>query len=100
MPTIQSLDDLEEAPHAIMFDGDEPRTIRLSLDAGERVPEHDHPDRTILIHVIEGALDFTLGGDTHELTAGDVIRFDGDQGIAPEAREDTRALVVLADRAE
>lgn len=96
MPTVTSLDDLDAAPHATMFDGAEPRTIRLSLDAGESVDEHSHPGRSIVIYVIDGAIDLSLDGDVYDLEAGDAIQFDGDQQVSPEAREDSTALVVLA----
>lgn len=100
MATIQSLDDLDEAPHAHLFDGAEPRTIRLALEAGESVPEHQHAGKDIVIFVIEGAVDLSLDGEVHELVAGDVIRFEGEQDISPEAQEDSAALVVLAERGE
>ncbi|WP_339103722.1 cupin domain-containing protein [Haloterrigena salinisoli] len=93
------LDELEATPHARVFDG-EPRTVRLELAAGEGVPEHRHPDRTIVCHVLEGTLEMRLGDDEYALEAGDVLRFDGRQDIAPEARTDATALLVLAPRGD
>lgn len=90
---------LEETPHAHLFDG-EPRTIRLTLADGDRVPSHRHPDRTIVLHVLEGTLALTLGEEVYEVPAGDVVRFDGAQDIEPEEQADTTALLVLAPRAE
>ena len=92
--------DLEGAPHADAFPGREPKTIRLSLDAGERVPEHEHPDRTVLFHVLEGAVDVALDGDSHPVEAGDILRFEGESAVEPTAREDSVALVVAAPRPE
>jgi len=40
----------------------------------------------------------TLGDETVDLTAGDAARFSGDQDISPLAREDSVALLVLAER--
>jgi quercetin dioxygenase-like cupin family protein len=100
MTTVEHLPDVEGTPHANVFPGDEPRTIRLALEAGDGMEPHRHPDRTILFHVLEGAVELRLGGEPHELAAGDLARFDGDQEIAPVATEDATALVVLVPRPE
>lgn len=97
MPDITSLDDLTATPHATAFDG-RPRTIRLSLDAGEGVAAHSHPGEWVLLHVLEGRLDVRLDDDTHELAAGDMVRFSGDREVQPEAVEDATALVVFAPK--
>jgi len=90
--------DLDGEPHADAFPGREPKTIRLSLEAGERVPEHEHPDRTVLFHVLEGAMDVALDGDSHRVEAGEILRFEGESTVRPTAVEDAAALVVLAPR--
>ena len=92
--------DLDGAPHADAFPGREPKTIRLSLAAGERVPEHEHPGRTVLFHVLEGAVDVALDGDARSVEAGEVLRFEGESAVEPTARADSVALVVLAPRPE
>ena len=70
------------------------------LAAGECVPEHEHPDRTVLVHVLEGAVDVALDGDSNPVEAGEILRFEGESAVEPAAREDSVALVVLAPRAE
>jgi len=92
-----TLDELDGQPHAHCFEA-EPMTVRLSLDAGDSVPAHQHPDRRIVLHLVEGALSVTLGEDEQEVRAGDVVRFDGNQDVSPEALEDSIALLVLAKR--
>lgn len=91
-----TLDELEGTPHAVAFPGSEPRTIRLSLSAGEAIPEHDHPGRRIVVHLLEGRIRFTIGGEEHVVSAGELLRFDGDQPIQPTAETDSTALIVLA----
>lgn len=98
MSTIRTLDEREGSPHANVFPDAEPKTIRLTLSAGESVPPHDHPDREIVLYVIEGTIDPLLGEDTHRVGAGEVARFDGAQDVSPEAVEDATALLVLAER--
>lgn len=94
-----ALANLEGRPHAQVFEG-EPKTIRLALDSGERITAHRHPDRQIVLHLLEGRLEVTLGENVHELTAGELVRFEGDQDIAPAALEDSTAVLVLASRAD
>ncbi|WP_435096738.1 hypothetical protein [Halorubrum sp. N11] len=53
------------------------------------------------MYLIEGAIELELGDEIHELFAGDVARFDGDQEIAPYAVEESTApdrLVVWVRR--
>ncbi|MFU1780765.1 cupin domain-containing protein [Haloarcula japonica] len=78
-----------------LFDG-EPKTVRLTLDAGESIPAHKHPGRDIVFLLRSGAVDLTLGDETVSLSPGDVVRFDGDQDISPAATADSEALLVLA----
>lgn len=100
MTTIRALDDLEGAPHANAFPDAEPKTVRLALDEGEAVPAHDHPDREIVLYLVEGRIELEVGGEIHQVTGGEVVRFDGDQDISPRATADSTALIVLAPRAD
>ncbi|WP_123533474.1 cupin domain-containing protein [Halosimplex salinum] len=90
------LPDLDGDGRGVLFEG-APKTVRLALEAGDRVPPHQHPDEEIVCYVIEGELEMELGEETHELVAGDAARFSGDQDISPTAREDSVALLVLAE---
>ncbi|MFC6717811.1 cupin domain-containing protein [Natrialbaceae archaeon GCM10025810] len=92
----QDLASVDGRPHARLFD--EPPTVKLSLEAGDAVAPHQHPDRVVVLHVLEGRLSVTLGEDEREVRAGEVVRFDGAQDISPEALETTTALLVLASR--
>lgn len=100
IPTeVVSLADLEGKPHARVFEG-EPQTIRLTLEQGERVAPHRHPERQIVLHLLDGRLSVMLGEEEHEIETGEVIRFDGDQDISPEAIEDSTALLMMASHGE
>jgi len=99
-PETVGLADLDGEPHARAFPGREPKTVRLSLSAGESVAEHDHPDRTVLFHALEGVFDVRLDGEAHRVAAGELLRFDGERSVEPTAREDGTALIVLAPRGE
>ena len=93
-----TLADGEDSTRTRLFEG-EPRTVRLALEAGDALASHRHPDRRIVFHVLEGEMAVTLSGTEHRLEAGELLRFDGDQEIEPEALEDSVALLVLAPRA-
>lgn len=97
VPEQHSLDDLTGEPHAVVFD-DSPRTVRLSLAAGESMPEHDHPGEDVLFVLLSGRLDLVLDGEPYELTDGDLVRLDGECRIEPRAVEDSVGLVVFAPR--
>lgn len=100
MPEVTSLDRLDDAPHAEVFDDRAPRTVRLELEADQRVPEHRHPESNVVLHVLEGGIDLTLGDEVYDLEPGDVVRFDGDQDVSPYAREESTALVVFAPKTD
>lgn len=87
---------LESAPHAAPFGQTEPKTVRLSMAAGESVAEHSHPGRTVICYVVDGVLNLSLDGESHQLETGDLARFSGDRDISPTAVEDATALLVLA----
>lgn len=90
------LPDLDGTPHANVFPESEPKTVRLTLDAGEGVEAHRHPGRSVVLYVLDGSIELGLDDETHSLGRGDIVRFDGDREIAPLAREASTALVVLA----
>ncbi|MFD1643180.1 cupin domain-containing protein [Halohasta litorea] len=98
MTTIHTLSELDGEPHARVFPDAEPKTIRLTLSAGEEVPQHSHPDREIVLYLVSGTIELQVGEETDTLTAGDVARFDGDHQISPRALEASTALLVLARR--
>ena len=100
MPELTSLSDLTETPHAEVFDDGEPRTVRLQLEADERIPEHRHPKSNVVFHLLSGSLELALDGETHELESGDLVRFDGDCEVSPRALEESTAVIVFAPKPE
>ncbi|MFB6152624.1 MAG: cupin domain-containing protein [Halodesulfurarchaeum sp.] len=100
MTTVRTLTDIPGHPHANVFPESEPKTIRLTLEAGEEVAPHSHPDREIVFYLVDGVVEVQLGDEEYKLRAGDITCFDGDQDIAPHAIEDATALIVLAPRSD
>lgn len=97
VPERISLDDLTEAPHAEAIAGP-PRVVRLSLDAGESVAPHRHPESHVVVHLLDGEIDLRLDDESHAMSAGDLIRFDGETTVEPRATTDSRAVVTLAPK--
>lgn len=100
MTTRTSLSALEGTPHANVFPENEPKTIRLTLEAGESVPPHTHPDRDIVFYLIDGEIELLVGDNELALAGGDIARFAGEQEISPTATTDSIALIVLAERVD
>ena len=98
MTELRTLAELDGAPHANVFPDEEPKTIRLTLEAGESVTEHSHPGRDIVLYLLEGRIELTLDDETRDVSAGDIARFAGELDISPSAVDDSVALIVLAER--
>ncbi|WP_435064356.1 cupin domain-containing protein [Halobaculum sp. EA56] len=80
--------------------GGDPRVVSVTLDAGETIPEHEHPGTRVLFLVRSGTASVTVAGSERTLDAGSVARFDGGDGVAVEAETDCAALVVLSEAEE
>ncbi|MFB6189772.1 MAG: cupin domain-containing protein [Halapricum sp.] len=92
-----ALDALTDRKKQPLFDAD-PRTVRVSLDAGGEIAEHSHPEADILFFVVEGSLELGLDEETYDLAGGEMVRFDGSRTISGTASEPTTAVVVLAEK--
>ncbi|GGC48140.1 cupin domain-containing protein [Haloferax sulfurifontis] len=95
-----ALADLPPVMHASVFETDRPKTVRLRLEAGDEVPAHSHPGFDIVFHVVDGRMELTLDGETHEVAAGELMRFGGDRDISPRAPVDCSAVLVFAPTAD
>jgi quercetin dioxygenase-like cupin family protein len=51
---------------------DAARVVAFAMDAGQELTDHSAA-RPAVVQVIEGRLAFTVGGERHELEAGDVV---------------------------
>ena len=65
--------------------------MRARLDAGSRLPEHQHPQEQVT-HVISGRLRMIVAGEPHELGPGDSIYLAANARHGAETIED--ALVI------
>ena len=61
------------------------------LEAGSRMPEHQHPQEQI-VHILEGRMRLIVDGTPHELTTGDSFYLASKVPHGVETIEDTRVL--------
>lgn len=94
---------LETLPSRELFPGFTARLVHTPLvtqsfvdcEAGATFPEHRHPHEQTVI-VLEGALELTVGGDTHRLTPGTIFTIPGNVPHAGKALVATRVLDVFS----
>ena len=65
--------------------------MRARLDAGSRLPEHQHPQEQVT-HVISGRLRMIVAGEPHELGPGESIYLPANVRHGAETLEDTLVI--------
>jgi quercetin dioxygenase-like cupin family protein len=65
--------------------------MTAQLDAGSKMPEHQHPQEQI-VHILEGRMKLIVSGTPHELTAGDSFYLASNVPHGVETIENTRVL--------
>lgn len=68
--------------------------IRLVLAAGKVIATHKAPGE-ITVQCLEGRVEFTAGGKTHELSAGHLLYLSAGEPHALKGIEDSSLLVTL-----
>lgn len=61
------------------------------LDAGSKMPEHQHPQEQ-LVHILSGRMKLIVHGTPHELTTGDSYYLAANVPHGVETMEETRVL--------
>jgi quercetin dioxygenase-like cupin family protein len=65
--------------------------MMAQLDAGSRMPEHQHSQEQI-VHILSGRMKLIVAGEPHELKAGDSFYLASNVPHGVETLEDTRVL--------
>lgn len=71
------------------------KEIRILLKKGQLMKEHQAPF-PIIVHVLEGAIDFGLQGSTHLLKTGDIITLTSNIPHDLKALEDSIVRLTLS----
>jgi quercetin dioxygenase-like cupin family protein len=66
-----------------------------TIEAGNRVPEHTHPHEMI-VNLIEGEFEMTIGGYTKRMVAGDVAIVPSNVAHSALAIRDCRCIDVFS----
>lgn len=83
---------LFDGVHAQTFWGERIMLARVELAAHSAVPPHSHPHEQAGT-VLEGAIEFTIGGETRTVRAGELYIIPG--GVEHSARVGDHPAVVL-----
>lgn len=75
-PTDREVKDLITGIHARTFWGEKIMLVIVELDANATLPKHNHPHEQGGI-VLEGELEFVIGGETRLLHPGDLYIIPG-----------------------
>ncbi|WP_404374339.1 cupin domain-containing protein [Kytococcus sedentarius] len=81
-----------------LVDDDAVRTVCFAIDAGEGLTEHKAPHR-IVITVVAGAMEFTVGDETHAMVPGDVVNLAASVPHAVAATEPCHFLLTMVKSA-
>ncbi|MCW4465710.1 cupin domain-containing protein [Glutamicibacter sp. MNS18] len=77
-----------------IYAGPQAQITEIAFDAGVELP--DHKARTpILVQVIDGAVDFTIGSEIHYLEAGGLIHLEANLTHAVYAKHPARITVTF-----
>lgn len=71
------------------------RVVAFAMDRGQELTDHSAP-RPVVVQVVEGSLTVTVAGETHELTAGDVVYLAPNDRHAVVALTRCRFVLVLS----
>ncbi|WP_396278637.1 cupin domain-containing protein [Glutamicibacter creatinolyticus] len=80
-----------------MYAGEQAQITEIAFDADVELP--DHKARTpILVQVIDGEIDFTVGGEVHRLAAGGLIHLEADLVHAVYAPVSARITITFLSK--
>jgi len=68
--------------------------VRLVMTAGKEIAEHKAPGE-ITVHCLEGKVAFTALGQTHELTAGQMLYLNAGEPHAVRCIDDASCLLTI-----
>lgn len=85
---------LATAKTATLLKTSQMEVVRLVMTAGKEIPEHKAPGE-ITVHCLEGKVAFTALGQTHELTAGQMLYLESGDPHSVRCIEDAAFLLTI-----
>ena len=89
----------EATTSRVVVNNDVLRTVIFTFDAGQLLTEHASP-RAVVVTLLEGEMDFSIGERTERMTAGDVIYLAPGDRHALTAVTECRMQLVMVDVAK
>lgn len=90
---------LEKESAGVIIKEEHFRSVKKILKQDEQIPTHTHEGNQIIFVVVKGEFEALLAGqETHRLTPGKVLTFDGTNSIAGTALADTEIVVTLIQK--
>ena len=86
----------EATTSRVVVNNDVLRTVIFTFDAGQLLTEHASP-RAVVVTLLEGEMDFSIGERTERMTAGDVIYLAPGDRHALTAVTECRLQLVMVD---
>lgn len=86
---------LKESVSTALFKATELEVMRLVLEAGKEIPEHQVTGE-ITIHCLEGAIELRAHGQTQTLRHGEMVYLAGNEPYAMRAVDDASVLMTVA----
>jgi len=84
---VESTEAVDGVHLKLLAGGSEANVQQFTIEPGATVPEHDHPHEQVG-YVIEGALEFTVDGETHRAETGDSFVIPGGEPHSAENAAD------------
>lgn len=98
MKTASILKDIvfkEKGPAiSVLFETDFTKEIRIAMKAGQEMKEHKTPF-PIVVHLVEGRIDFSVSGEVLNLAKGDLVALDGGVPHSLDALEESIVRLTL-----
>jgi quercetin dioxygenase-like cupin family protein len=79
----------------VLHSDDEGRAVLIGLDPGQELGDHQVKEYAFL-HVVDGEVQITAGGETLAAPAGTLVRFEPDERHAVSSAGGARMLLFLA----
>ncbi|BAW93597.1 cupin superfamily protein [Actinomyces sp. Chiba101] len=86
----------EATTSRVVVNNDVLRTVIFTFDAGQLLTEHASP-KAVVVTLLEGEMDFSIGGRTERLAAGDVVYLAPGDRHALTAITACRMQLVMVD---
>ena len=78
-----------------LFKKSDLRIVLISMEKAARIKDH-HADGTISVHVLKGSIRFTVQGNAHDLSPGNVLALGASIKHQVEALEESAFLLTVS----